>query len=164
MDIPPYAYHYASEDKTSPAREWDRKYPGSLALKMPKVQFQRVAGQKMVLSAFSLSRHFCQTPQLLKCDECVTHMHGIHRHGMFEEKCSHGAIPNHTRNWTQPLDCSFYKSLKSAWNKVDSCTFIHTTGVAVGHIVLKKYFKRLCLQRYPMLCLGLKLPVHVYIL
>lgn len=60
-------------------------------------------------------------------------------------------LTSDTINWAQQLDRSFVKSLKSAWNKeVDS--FIHTTGVAVGHEQFLKTFVGgwSCLQRYLM--------------
>ena len=50
-------------------------------------------------------------------------------------------LPSHTSNWTQPPDRSFFKSLKSAWNKeVDN--FIHTTGLAIGHAQFLRLFER----------------------
>lgn len=50
-------------------------------------------------------------------------------------------LPSHTSNWTQLLDRSFFKSLKSGSNKeVD--TFINSAGVAVGHAQFLKIFER----------------------
>ena len=80
-------------------------------------------------------------PQLLICDG-----HGSHNNIEFIEIARSNNIvvmelPSHTSNWTQPLDRSFFKSLKSAWNKeVDN--FIHTTGLAIGHAQFLRLFER----------------------
>ena len=80
-------------------------------------------------------------PQLLICDG-----HGSHNNIEFIEIARSNNIvvmelPSHTSNWTQPLDRSFFKSLKSAWNKeVDN--FIHTTGLAIGHAQFFRLFER----------------------
>lgn len=80
-------------------------------------------------------------PQLLICDG-----HGSHNNIEFIEIARSNNIvvmelPSHTSNWTQPLDRSFFKSLKSGWNKeVD--TFISTTGVSIGHAQFLKVFEK----------------------
>lgn len=43
-------------------------------------------------------------------------------------------LPSHTSNWTQLLDRSFFKSLKSGLNKVVD-TFINSAVVAVGPLL-----------------------------
>jgi hypothetical protein len=78
-------------------------------------------------------------PQLLICDG-----HGSHNNLEFLELAKENDIilvelPSHTSQWTQPLDRSVFKSLKSHWNTtVDN--FIRETGVSVGNKQFLKLF------------------------
>lgn len=71
-------------------------------------------------------------PQLLVCDG-----HSSHNNVEFIELARRENIkiielPSHTSHWTQPLDRSFFKSLKNTWNSEVS-NFTQVTGVPVGH-------------------------------
>ncbi|XP_021363005.1 uncharacterized protein LOC110456536, partial [Mizuhopecten yessoensis] len=77
-------------------------------------------------------------PQLLICDG-----HGSHNNVEFVELSKQNDIilvelPSHTSNWTQPLDRTVFKLMKSHWNTALD-DFVKSTGVAVGH----KQFLRL---------------------
>lgn len=80
-------------------------------------------------------------PQLLICDG-----HGSHNNIEFIELARSENIiiielPSHTSNWTQPLDRTFFKPLKSAWNKeVDA--FVQMTGVPVSKSQFFRLFAR----------------------
>jgi len=71
-------------------------------------------------------------PQLLICDR-----HSSHNNIEFIELARKENIviielPSHTSHWTQPLDRSFFNSLKNRWN-TEVANFTQITGVPVGH-------------------------------
>lgn len=79
-------------------------------------------------------------PQLLVCDG-----HSSHNNIEFVELARKENIivielPSHTSHWTQPLDRSFFKSLKNKWN-IEIDNFNQITGVPVGH---GQFFRLFC--------------------
>ncbi|XP_069122425.1 uncharacterized protein [Argopecten irradians] len=71
-------------------------------------------------------------PQLLICDGHTSHNNVEFLDQARNEDIILVELPSHTSNWTQPLDRTVFKSLKSHWN-TEVTNFIRTTGVSVGH-------------------------------
>jgi hypothetical protein len=80
-------------------------------------------------------------PQLLVCDGHSSHNNVEFIELARKENIIIVELPSHTSHWTQPLDRSFFKSLKNKWN-AEVSSFTQITGVPVGHAHFFRMFSK----------------------
>ena len=80
-------------------------------------------------------------PQLLVCDGHSSHNNVEFIELARKENIIIVELPSHTSHWTQPLDRSFFKSLKNRWN-AEVSSFTQITGLPVGHAHFFRLFSK----------------------